>query len=297
MNFSGFSKYYSLRNETAIGGLGLRIVNNPAAPQDSIRATNLDKIGEKLKVFLSKLMVLGQQPTFRWDENSGFVLDSRYSYLDNDLKFIGYDTSANETTLIPSDINLGSGARMQTPNWHGLLSRGYSINTQTSPLAYSVTTYGYTYEGLIAEITDQQFHDNAMSVVARDNVINSINSGVIPHAYVGFRKKVIDSLERNETPTKSLVQLKHEQNKNVVTKPFHNLNFDCYVTKPLTFHGTFVIQTFVSPTEFNNPDITSKYIYESINYTIDKSQNLITANVSAVAQPWTISDLQIKNGS
>jgi hypothetical protein len=40
-------------------------------------------------------------------------------------------------------------------------------------------------------------------------------------------------------------------------------------------------------------DVTSKYIYQSVNYTIDKSQNLITAQVTGYAHPWSIRDLQI----
>jgi hypothetical protein len=88
-----------LQNDNLIGGLNLRIVNNPAANQDAIRATNLDKIGEKLQVFLTKLMTLEQLPTFRWQEDTGFVLDARYAdaNIDQDLKFVGYDVDTNQT--------------------------------------------------------------------------------------------------------------------------------------------------------------------------------------------------------
>lgn len=294
MNFSGFSKYYSLLNESFIGGLNLRIVNNPAANPDAIRATNFDKINEKINVFLSKLMTLEQLPTFRWLEDSGFVLDARYatSNLDDDLKFFGYDATPNSTK---QTLNLRNTIDNKTPNWHGLLTGSFNVNTNLSPLSYHVSTYGFTYEGLIEKHTSEKDHDLKMSQQSLDNVVNAITSGVVPKSYVGFRKKVIDSLEKNEYPTSDLVTLKHAQNEKITSIPIHNINFSCYVTRPLKFHGLFRINALADATNLNDPtlSITSKYIYQSVNYTIDKSQNLITANVSGFSHPWLIQDLKV----
>ena len=132
-----------------------------------------------------------------------------------------------------------------------------------------------------------------MSIESRERLRTFVSGNTNQSAYVGFRKKVIDSLDRSETPSADLVRLKHEQNKLIVTKPFHRLGFTCYVTKPLTFHGTFRIQAFSG----DSATITDKYIYNTIYYNIDKSSNLITATVNAFAQPWTISDLQKRDGA
>jgi hypothetical protein len=131
-----------------------------------------------------------------------------------------------------------------------------------------------------------------MSQVAFNNIVNSIvNTGLpVPGKYVGFRKKVIDSLDKNELPTKDLVALKHQQNEFITSNPIHSLSFNCYVTRPLTFHGCFTI-TAIDGNDVT--DVTSKYIYQSVNYTIDKSQNLITAQVQGYAHPWSIRDLQV----
>lgn len=294
MNFSGFSKYYTLLNEAMIGGLNLRIVNNPAAAPDAIRATNFDKISEKMSVFLSKLMTLEKLPTFRWDEQSGFILDARYAAnnLDDDLKFFGYDATPNSTN---QTLSMRNTTDNKTPDWHGLLTGNFSVNTRLSPLSYHVSTYGFTYEGLIERHTSEKYHDLKMSTQSRDSVVNSILTGIVPKSYVGFRKKVIDSLEKNEFPTSELVELKHAQNEKITTIPIHDLSFNCYVTKPLKFHGLFRINALADAANLNDPtlSITSKYIYQSVNYTINKSQNLITAQVNGFSHPWLIQDLKV----
>ena len=38
-------------------------------------------------------------------------------------------------------------------------------------------------------------------------------------------------------------------------------------------------------------DYTDKYIYERINYVFDKSQNVITANVTGINIPFLINDI------
>lgn len=293
INFSGFSKYYTTQNENLIGGLNLRIVNNPAANQDAIRATNLDKIGDKLQVFLTKLMTLEQLPTFRWLEDSGFVLDARYAdaNIDQDLKFVGYDVDTNQTYNLRTTGLNSNNVNISIPDWHGLLSGDFNVSTRLSPLSYQVSTYGFTYEGLIEQHTDQKFHDLKMSTNSLNSVVNAVVSTnpAIPASYVGFRKKVIDSLERNELPTSELVKLKHKQNEFITTIPIHDIQFNCYVTKPLKFHGVFRINAIAG----SDNTVTSKYIYQSVNYTIDKSQNLITASVTGFSHPWTVKDLQI----
>ena len=75
----------------------------------------------------------------------------------------------------------------------------------------------------------------------------------------------------------------------VIATPQSEVSFSCYVTKPLKFHGTFVIQVFV--VDPKTVDYTDKYIYERINYVFDKSQNVITANVTGINIPFLINDI------
>ena len=64
-----------------------------------------------------------------------------------------------------------------------------------------------------------------------------------------------------------------------------SINFDCYVTRPLSFHGKFIISVLDSTTT------TGEYIYESVSYTFNKAENLITASVSGKNIPITIGDI------
>jgi hypothetical protein len=64
----------------------------------------------------------------------------------------------------------------------------------------------------------------------------------------------------------------------------------------LKAHGTFVVKVFVDNSAINPVyNITDKYIYKSIDYSYNKSTNLITANITGFAQPWTIAELARKN--
>ena len=68
--------------------------------------------------------------------------------------------------------------------------------------------------------------------------------------------------------------------------PIHSIDFTCYVTKPLTFHGTFKINIL------DSGKVTDQYIYKSINYTFNKQENIITATVSGVNTPMLLGELQ-----
>lgn len=130
-----------------------------------------------------------------------------------------------------------------------------------------------------------------MSDAALNRIIRSLETGTIPEGYVGFRKYIIDALNANELPSKQLVVKKHKINELIVRKPYHSISFNCYVTKPLQAHGVFVVQAFID----GNVDITDQYIYSSVNYTFDKKNNLITASIGGVSQPWTIKELDMEN--
>ena len=310
MNFSGFSDWYKIETNAEllpadlkltgkIDGLSLRINPNASSNQDVIKATPVDKILPKLSGFLNKLNALGNQATFRWDEKQRkFILDARYMHLDEDLKFIGIDNVVPGTTS-GQKINVRPTRNISTPDWHGLITESFSIDTNLDSLAYGVNTYGIT-SGVIGSVsyeTDEQFHATSLSLAAKNNIVNSlINTVSVPAGYVGFRKYIKDSYEQNELPSDQLVKFKHDQNVKIIRTPFHSLSFSCYVTKPLKAHGTFVVKVFVDNSAINPVyNITDKYIYKSIDYSYNKSTNLITANITGFAQPWTIAELARKN--
>jgi hypothetical protein len=312
MNFSGFSDWYKIetnaellpadRKETGkIDGLTLRINPNASSNQDVIKATPVDKILPKLSGFLNKLNALGNQATFRWDEKQKlFILDARYMHLDDDLKFTGIDNVVPGTTS-GQRINVKPTRNISTPDWHGLITESFVIDTNLDSLAYGVNTYGIT-SGVIGSVsyeTDEQFHVASLSLAAKNNIVNSlINTTSVSAGYVGFRKFIKDSYEQNELPSDQLVKFKHDQNVKIIRTPFHSLQFSCYVTKPLKAHGTFVVKVFVDNSAINPVyNITDKYIYKSIDYNYIKSTNLITASITGFAQPWTIAELARKNDS
>ena len=60
------------------------------------------------------------------------------------------------------------------------------------------------------------------------------------------------------------------------------------VTKPLKFHGTFTIGVFMG----SSYDYTDRYLYESVSYSLDKKNNVITADVEGINIPFLIKDIQ-----
>ena len=312
MNFSGFADWFKietnaellptdLKSTGKIDGLSLRINPNAASNQDVIKASPVDKILPKLSGFLNKLNALGNQATFRWDEKQKlFILDARYLYLDDDLKFTGIDNVVPGTTS-GQKINVTPTRNISTPDWHGLITDDFVIDTNLDSLAYGVNTYGIT-SGVIGSVsyaTDEQFHAASLSLASKNNVVNSlVNTASVPAGYIGFRKYIKDSYDQNELPSDQLVKFKHDQNVQIIRTPFHSLSFSCYVTKPLKAHGVFVVKVFVDNSAVNPVyNITDKYIYKSIDYRYSKSTNTITANVQGFAQPWTIKELAARNDS
>ena len=292
MDFSGFSDYF-VADYTGVDGADLRLNPNPSANPDQLRALPTDKIDSKLHPMLEKMNTLGQQPVFRWDEFNGlFKLESRYKNVDSDLKFIGITNfGADASNPTGQLISVNPDTSQSTPDWHGLLTGSYSIDTTVENLAYGVKTFGQTYNGFEYQESGESFLADAMSDAALNRIIRSLETGTIPEGYVGFRKYIIDALNANELPSKQLVVKKHKINELIVRKPYHSISFNCYVTKPLQAHGVFVVQAFID----GNVDITDQYIYSSVNYTFDKKNNLITASIGGVSQPWTIKELDMEN--
>lgn len=308
MQASGFGNYFTFASynnndkvDDYVRNLDLRLSPNPTTSQDIMIGTIYDRILDKLNIFLSKFVgipsqtVKKGQATFRWEAGKGFIFDARYSpYSIDDLLFTGIDPLNDKITSTPISME-----DSEDPGWHGLLSGDFTISTQLAPLSSSVDTFGFTtLDGYIAKFSDDTFLKESLSQESLNAVVNSLttNTSSVPAGYVGFRKKIMDQLERNEIFSEEVLKFKHEQNEKIAREPFHTIRFNCYVTRPLNFHGTFIIRQFLDDVNKTDYASTDQYIYSSITYTIDKNNNLITADIQGVRQPWTIRELEIRYG-
>lgn len=306
MQYSGFGDYFNFASydngekvDKYVKNLNLRLSPNPTVNQDILIATIYDRVLDKLNIFLSKFVGIPSdtdvrgQATFRWEPGKGFIFDARYNpFTIDELLFTGIDPSTNFVTATP--INTENST---DPGWHGLLSGGFTINTSTVPLSSIVETFGFTLlDGYVSNSSDKSFESRALSPENLIKVENAlINKDAVPHNYVGFRKKIMDQAERNEIFSKQILDFKHEQNLKIATVPFHQVSFDCYVTRPLLFHGTFIIRQFLDYVDKTNYASTDQYIYKSVDYVINKKENIITASVTGIRQPWTIRELYMEN--
>jgi hypothetical protein len=119
-----------------------------------------------------------------------------------------------------------------------------------------------------------------------------LNSDTNPFAkpYIGFRKYLVSAMQRNSIPDQKTLERITDQLEKIITNPQSEISFSCYVTKPLKFHGTFVIQVFLGNSK--TVDYTDKYIYNNVTYNFDKSQNVITASVTGINIPFLINDIK-----
>ena len=301
MAASGFWSYY-YRENSSITGMELRLNTQSVNNQDLIKLTPVDKILDKLSLILERLNVPGALPTFRWAENFGFVLIGRYrpDAADNDLKFTGITAASNGIGSIinvpENSLNLQN-APLTDPGWHGLLTNSYSISTDMRTLAAGVRAFASSITGFLA---DERINDTFYPADPRDYALGatlldklSVKKDLLDpnnpfsKPYIGFRKYIIASLQRNSIPDQKTLENITDQLEKVISTPVSKISFTCYVTKPLKFHGTFTIGVFG-----DKSDYTDSYVYDSISYRLDKKNNVITADVEGINIPFLIKDIQ-----
>jgi hypothetical protein len=287
INSSGFIKYYDRIPGSLKPDFDLRLNTNSTNNQELIKITPVDDIMKKLTLILERLSSPDKLPIFRWVENQGFRVECRNDITpDTDLKFTGFVEKGARTGLqfeIASNSNNTSNANLQAiPDWHGLLVDSFEVNTDLRTLASGVKTFGQGITGFFA----------AEDFDLDRSFVNLANAGVIPSienmrsGYVGFRKYLISSLKSNIIPDNVVLQKFHDIYVKLAQIPIHSIEFTCYVTKPLTFHGTFKINIL------DSGKVTDQYIYKSINYIFNKQENIITASVSGVNTPMLLGELQ-----
>jgi hypothetical protein len=277
---SGFWDYY-FRDNTNIDGLFLRLNNNAVNNQELLKCTITDKISDKLGILLNRLKTPRLLPTFRWAEDVGFVLEGRNNNIDNDLKFTGFDL-AGKNLDVDSNSPGASANLLSIPDWHGLLTGSFTTRTNMDTYAAGVKTFGSTMTGFSAR-EDFDFNRTAISAFGKPPTANGADSQNFP--YIGFRKYRVAAQQAGVIPDDDVINYLHNIYIQLSNTAIGSINFDCYVTRPLSFHGKFVISVLDSTTT------TGEYIYESVNYSFNKAENLITASVSGKNIPITLGDI------
>jgi len=287
---SGFWSFY-LRNNAGIDGMDLRLNSSSVNNQDLIKLNPLDKIYTKLGQLLERLNTPEALPTFRWAERYGLVLESRNNNIDKDLKFTGLNAAGSQYIMNSNASNPKNYMENFQSDLHGLLISDYKIKTDMNTLSAGLRSFGSSITGFLA---DERYFPDAVSV---DNLSlgdkvellkylsnSAKNSAQSP--YVGFKKYQINSFQRNQIPDQTVLRNLTNQLQKVARTPISRIEFDCYVTKPLSFHGKFMINVFLG----NIINSTDQYIYENLSYQYNKNENYISANVQGINIPILLKD-------
>ena len=296
MAASGFWSYYSrnnadLANGGSIYGIDLRLNSSSTNNQDLIKLNPLDKIIDKLDKLLERLNNPYSLPTFRWAENYGFKLECRNNYLDDDLKFTGLNSAGTGYSFDSNALNSANYLDRFKKDIHGLLIDEYTIDTDMNLLSSGVRVFGVAITGFLA---DERFSPGSVSLTnlplqEKLNLLGYLAGAPknpTQPTYVGFKKYINWATQRNEIPDYQVLKRVTDSIELVSKTPISNISFSCYVSKPLNFHGKFKINVFLGSSVFGTTtNATDLYVYRSINYSYNKSDNLITAIVSGTNLP------------
>ena len=285
---SGFWSFYS-RNNAGIDGMDLRLNSSSVNNQDLIKLNPLDKIYTKLGQLLERLNTPEALPTFRWAERYGLVLESRNNNIDKDLKFTGL--AGNQYIMDSNASYQQDYMKNFQSDLHGLLISDYKIKTDMNTLSAGLRSFGSSITGFLA---DERYFPDAVSV---DNLslgdkvellkyLSNSAKNPAQSPYIGFKKYQINSFQRNQIPDQTVLRNLTNQLQKVAKTPTSRIEFDCYVTKPLSFHGKFMINVFLG----NIINSTDQYIYENLSYQYNKNENYISANVQGINIPILLKD-------
>jgi hypothetical protein len=287
---SGFWSFYR-PFPAGIDGLDLRLNSSSVNNQDLIKLNPLDKIYTKLGQLLERLNTPEALPTFRWAERYGLVLESRNNNIDKDLKFTGLNAAGNQYIMNSNASNQKNYMENFQSDLHGLLVSDYRIKTDMNTLSAGLRAFGSSITGFLA---DERYFPDAVSIEnlsTRDKVdllkyLSGAATNPAQSPYVGFKKYQINSFQRNQIPDQTVLTNITNQLQKVARTPISRIEFDCYVTKPLSFHGKFIINVFSG----NPVNSTDQYIYESLSYQYNKGENYISASVQGINIPILLKD-------
>ena len=290
MACSGFWSFYD-PNPLGIDGLDLRLNSSSVNNQDLIKLNPLDKIYSKLGQLLERLNTPDALPTFRWAERYGFILESRNNNIDKDLKFTGLNSAGNQYIMNSNDQDYLNFMKKFENDLHGLLTSDYKIKTDMNTLSAGLRAFGSSITGFIA---DERYFPDAISVAnlsLKDKIqllayLSGAATNPAQSPYVGFKKYQMNSFQRNQIPDQTTLRNITNQLQKVARTPISRIEFDCYVTKPLSFHGKFMINVFSG----DSKNSTDQYIYENLSYQYNKNENYISANVQGINIPILLKD-------
>lgn len=291
MACTGFWSYYlrnnaDLLNNSSISGIDLRLNSNSVNNQDLIKLNPLDKIYDKLKKLLQLLNNPYSLPTFRWAEKSGFKLECRNNYVDSDLKFTGLNSAGTAYVFNSNSSDAANFMENFKSDVHGLLQGQYTIRTNVQGLASGVRVFGSSMTGFLADerYSPASVSINNLTLQTQVDLLKYLSNAPLDAAqapYIGFKKYLMWSFQRNEIPDQQVLKRITDSVELVSRTPISEISFNCYVSKPLNFHGKFSINVFQGKTV----NATDQYIYKTISYNYDKDNNLITADVIGTNMP------------
>lgn len=224
-------------------------------------ATEAQSIMSKLEIFLNEYMTKqSEMPFLRFDySRQVFEMDWRYtSKYRDELKLFG----VNLENANSSDIYF----KEDLEDWHGLLSGPFIISTNNGNFFRSFEARGFGYEGFSVSRYIQPQKEIKDAIINGDYNVKG---------YVGFDKKHFENLE-SKFPDWLAVDTWLRNKINILKTPIYNVQFSCYVTRPLNNHGSFIIKSMMK----QNSRVTDAYLYTSVRYSCDKKNNVIIASVT-----------------
>ena len=226
-----------------------------------VQAKEGQPIIESLSIFLNEYMTKQtEMPFLRFDySRQVFEMDWRYtSKYRDELKLFGIDLTDANTREAYFKENL--------EDWHGLLTGAFTVSTDNGKFYKSFEARGFGYEGF-------SFANASYSQKSGKDAI--VNGDYNVQGFVGFDKKYFINLNQL-FPDRLAVETYLKNIIDIAKKPIYNVQFSCYVKRPLNAHGSFVIKSMMK----DNAKATDAYLYSSLRYECDKKNNLIKATVT-----------------
>ena len=226
-----------------------------------VTATQSEPIISKLTEFLDNFMTKqSEMPFLRFDYSKQvFEIDWRYaSKYRDEIKLFGVDLTDANTREVYFKENL--------EDWHGLLSGPFTVSTDNGNFFKSFEARGFGYEGFSSASESYSQKSGKDAIVSGDYNVQG---------FVGFDKKFYENLGQL-FPDRLAVETWLRNKIEILKKPIYNVQFSCYVKRPLNSHGSFIIKSMMK----ENAKVTDAYLYRSVRYNCDKKNNLILATVT-----------------
>jgi hypothetical protein len=233
------------------------------------------------KNLASGILSANEFPVIRWDPNfEVYTVGLRGDEIPEELWLAGpVHTSSDSQPLL-------------TPNGsiHGIVvggELGWTESTNLDTLHTEVWLESRLFDDRIFPVrSSRAFINSGVSLEAFNKLNSLVREGNIIQdklGYVGFNKiKYEDLVDDPIMKTESVVLDKLNGLEYLVRNTRQELNFSCYVTKPLRSYAKFKIKSFA---DSGFLDFSDEYVFKKVDYSIDVNNNLITAKVEGENLP------------